>query len=243
MSRGDGFATADVDSSYMDDAKMRALWQRLRDTDRMARAVLLHQATLLASWRHGERVTVTEAAPIWLPADDELVGHLQAVKLLDRSGKIGKASWTEWFGAADARRAKRRAAGAVGGQASGKARSSNAEAIVQQPSSVAEPVPTVPSVPTVESPPTPPSGADGRVNPRANGTNPRAQGTNPRAIAAELTRQSEQAERERKARRNARHIAQQDGRITPDQRAEMDERDAPLSEIPAERGAAYGVPA
>ena len=72
----------------------------------------------------------------------------------------------------------------------------------------------------------------------------RADATNPRAIAAEMTRRSEESERERKARRNARYLAQQAGRITPAQRADMDERDAPLDEIPTERGAAYqGVPA
>ena len=63
MSRDDGFAIADMDSGYFEDAKMRDLWQRLRDPDRMARALCLHSATLLASWRAGERVTVTQAAP------------------------------------------------------------------------------------------------------------------------------------------------------------------------------------
>ena len=88
------------------------------------------------------------------------------------------------------------------------------------------------------------SGVSDSPKPPPSGGSPRANGTNPRAIAAELTRQSEEAERERKRRRNARYLAQQAGRITPAQRAEMDERDAPLEEIPAERGAAYqGVPA
>lgn len=71
----------------------------------------------------------------------------------------------------------------------------------------------------------------------------RSDATNARAIAADMTRRAELEERERKARRNARYIAQQAGRITPEQRAEMDEADTPLSEIPPTRGAAYGVPA
>lgn len=71
----------------------------------------------------------------------------------------------------------------------------------------------------------------------------RAEGTNPRAVAAELTRIAEQAERERRARRKSRHLAVLDGRITDAQRRDMDDRDAPLEEIPAERGAAFRVAA
>jgi hypothetical protein len=154
MSRDDGFARADIDSSYLDDAKMRALWRLLDDPDRMARAVLLHEATLLSSWRHGERVTVQESAPIWLPVDEALVAALVEVRLLDKSGRIAPASWKRWIGPAIERRDARRTAGAAGGRASGKRRSSIAEATVQQPSSDAEPNhptirsnhPTVPSV-------------------------------------------------------------------------------------------------
>lgn len=67
----------------------------------------------------------------------------------------------------------------------------------------------------------------------------RSEGTNPRAVAAELTRQAERAEAERRERRKLRQIAYLDGRITEAQRVDMDERDASLSEIPAKRGAAY----
>lgn len=67
----------------------------------------------------------------------------------------------------------------------------------------------------------------------------RSEGTNPRAIAAEMTRLANEAESHRRSRRNARRLAFLDGRITQAQQAEMDDRDAPLSEIPAERGAAY----
>ena len=87
------------------------------------------------------------------------------------------------------------------------------------------------------------SGVSDSVPPTPTRGGRRADRTNPRAVASEMTRRAEEAERERKARRNARYLAQQAGRITPAQRAEMDERDAPLDEIPAERGAAYGVPA
>ena len=149
MSRDDGFAVADVDSAYFDDAKMRDLWQRLHDTDRMARACVLHAATLLSSWRHGERVTVTQACPMWLPHDDELVVALKGVRLLDRSGRIPLGPWDQWFGTAFRRREARREIGRAGGLASGKSRSTDGEPSVQRNSSASEPV--RPSVPTVPS--------------------------------------------------------------------------------------------
>lgn len=75
--------------------------------------------------------------------------------------------------------------------------------------------------------------------PPPSGGSPRANGTNPRAIAAEITRRAAVAEAERKAKRKARHVAYLDGRITEAQRADMDDRDADLAEIPTTRGAAY----
>ena len=75
--------------------------------------------------------------------------------------------------------------------------------------------------------------------PPPSGGSPRSNGTNPRALAAEITRRANAAEAERKARRKTRHVAYLDGRITEAQRADMDERDAPLEEIPTDRGAAY----
>ena len=147
MSRDDGFAIADIDTGYFDDAKARDLWQRLRDPDRMARAVVLHKATLLASWRHGERVTATQACPMWMTADDDLLDALKAVKYLDRAGKIPVASWSTWFDAAFARREARRGAGRLGGLASGQnrairahGRSTSAERPPKHPSTDAEPV-------------------------------------------------------------------------------------------------------
>lgn len=149
MSRDDGFAVADIDSAYLDDAKMRDLWQLLRDPDQMARAVVLHQATMLASWRHGERLTVQQAAPIWLPCDDALIGALKTVRLLDKACKVSSESWRHWFGVAAERREKRRASGQKGGIRSGITRS-NASATLEPRSSPTEPVrPSVPSVPTV----------------------------------------------------------------------------------------------
>ncbi len=59
----------------------------------------------------------------------------------------------------------------------------------------------------------------------------RSEGTNPRAVAARLTQQAEEAEKARKHRRQQRYLAYSRGLITEAQRFEMDERDAPLSEI------------
>ena len=170
MSRDDGFPVADVDSAYFDDAKMRDLWQRVRDADRMARAVVLHTATLLASWRQGERVTVAQAHPLWMVHDDEIVADLKAVKMLDRAGKIPLGPWDRWFGAAYRRREARREIGRTGGLASGKSRSTVGEPSVQLDGSVSEPVrpsvrssrPSSPSVPSGPSvPPARTSAKDG----------------------------------------------------------------------------------
>lgn len=66
----------------------------------------------------------------------------------------------------------------------------------------------------------------------------RADATNPRAIAAALTRANEEAARARRSRVQARYLAYSRGQITEAQRVDMDERDAPLSEISYQ-----GVPA
>ena len=154
MSRDDGFTVADMDSGYFEDAKMRSLWQALRDPDRMARAICLHAATTLASWRQGCRVTVAQSIPLWLPMDADLIAALKGVKLLDRAGKVPAESWQVWFGTAYERRETRREAGRTGGLASAKRRALPGEATVKrprkQPSTLAEPVrPSVPTVPSV----------------------------------------------------------------------------------------------
>jgi len=165
MSRDDGFPVADVDSAYFEDSKMRDLWQRVRAPDLMARAVVLHAATLLGSWRQGERITVGQATPLWMVTDAEVVDHLKAVKLLDRAGKIPAQSWTKWFGPAFGRREARRDAGRIGGLASGKGRSSDASPSPKASSSPAEPVrPSVPPVRPSVNPSAPSTRARGEKN-------------------------------------------------------------------------------
>ena len=152
MSRDDGFAIADLDTGYMDDAKVHDLWQRLRDPDKMSRALVLHSATVLASWRQGVRISAVQAAPLWLIVDADTLAALRAVRMLDRAGKLPKESWDRWVGPAMQRREVRREAGRTGGLASGHVRSTDAQRLLQQTSTVAEPVrPSVPSIPSGSS--------------------------------------------------------------------------------------------
>ena len=146
MSRDAGFPIADIDTGYFEDAKLKDLWQRLRDPGQMAYAVALHQATVLASWRQGCRVTVRQACPMWLVVDDDILAALVAVHLLDRGGRLPLTSWTEWFLPAQKRREERREAGRIGGLASGRSRTTDGRRTPKQPLTDAEP--DRPSVPT-----------------------------------------------------------------------------------------------
>jgi hypothetical protein len=117
MSRDDGFAVADLSVHLYDDDKVKRLYRELGgDLGRMGHAMMLCEATLLASWRDGRRRTVHEAAPLWLTVDDELVSVLVRVGLLDRTCKRPIRSWNAWFGPAFERREKRRKSGALGGR-------------------------------------------------------------------------------------------------------------------------------
>jgi len=139
VSRDDGWARADVDTGYFEDAKLRDLWRLVRDEAQMARAVCLHQATLLASWRQGCRVTVEQAVPLWLTPDAELMKALRKVQLLDRRGRIPVASWAQWYEVAEQRRVRRQQAGRMGGLASGLSRTTDAQRLPKQPLTDAEP--------------------------------------------------------------------------------------------------------
>src|SRR5512137_1165870 len=116
MSRDDGFAVADLSTDLLDDPKVKALWRDLAEPGRMGHALTLYTATVLASWKAGARVTVTDAAPVWLALDAELVDALIRARLLDHTGRVPVRSWKGWFGPAWDRREKRRKAGALGGR-------------------------------------------------------------------------------------------------------------------------------
>lgn len=99
MSGRDGFARADVDTSIYDDPKVRALARRLRDHVRTASAMTLYQATMLASWRAGRRLTIDESAPAWwLDDPSDYLVDLQAVQLLDGEGRVPEHAFEAWAG-------------------------------------------------------------------------------------------------------------------------------------------------
>lgn len=167
MSRGDGFANADVDVNFFRDLKVKRLAREHADVFLQATAGYL--GMLLHCWGCGERQMAADAWPELIPYSDEAVAALQAVGLVDRTTRVSRKAWDQWFGVAFARREVRRSAGSVGGQR----KASNARAGLQQSPSDALPVPSVPSVPTDS--PQPPNGGlrkKGR-NPRSNGDSPR----------------------------------------------------------------------
>lgn len=165
MSRDDGFSIADVASDLYDDPKVKSLVRVLVDQERIAKAMAIYTATLLASWRHGCRVTAAESVPLWLDLDPELVAALRQVHLLDPTGRLKSRSWRTWFLPAKDRRDRRRDAGRRGGLASGKRRSSSA-------SSSAEPDrPTGRSVRPTDLPSVTPSRARARGADPPNGGN------------------------------------------------------------------------
>jgi hypothetical protein len=95
-----GFPTADVSTSYLDDAKMRALWRLLRDPALMRQAVTVHLSTLLMSWREGERVTAEAALPWWDDESPEVVAALMDAGLFDAERRIPEHAFAKWLGQA-----------------------------------------------------------------------------------------------------------------------------------------------
>lgn len=115
MSR-DGFPVADIDVGLLSDPKVAALARRLRRAQRVAAALLLYQATVLASWRAGRRVSLVDALPAWwLEPWEELARSLIDVELLDEGGLIPDHAWAAWFGPALERRLAIRRAAIYGG--------------------------------------------------------------------------------------------------------------------------------
>lgn len=143
MSRAEGFPIADVDVAILDDPKLRALARSTRDEAIIARAIVAYLATLTASWARGDRVSLEDAAPMWLTALDDLAERLQAVDLVDGHGRIPEHSWESWFKPAWERREAKRAGGKLGGQRSWETRSKVRSSIAS-----AEPNPSDPSHPS-----------------------------------------------------------------------------------------------
>lgn len=172
MARDEGFTVADMDPNYLDDTKVRHLWRILAPSVAdMCEALVLHEATVLASWREGSRVKVNDAAPIWMGVRSELVAALILAKLLDHTERVPTRSWAAWFGPAQARREARIEAGRRGGMAKAQRGSSNATAGLY-PSDRPSDRPSVPTdLPT--------STARGRAARRGGKAAPRAEGPTP----------------------------------------------------------------
>jgi len=125
MSRNGGSTRADWDTSYMDDAKVKALWRILEpDVATMCECLAVHEATTLSTWREGRRVTVSEALPLWFPSpvSPRILELLVRVRLLDSQHRIPSKSWKGWIEPALRRIAAASEAGRVAGLASGAAR-------------------------------------------------------------------------------------------------------------------------
>ena len=115
MSR-QGFSIADTDTGLYHDPKVLALARRLHDPQRTACAMVLWDACRLESWKAGERLVFTDAAPAWWLEDPaEYLPDLQAVGLLDAEGRIPSKAWASWYGPAAKRRATAEYKGAIGG--------------------------------------------------------------------------------------------------------------------------------
>jgi hypothetical protein len=155
MSRDDGFAIADISTSTLEDVKFRALWRTLNEPGTMSQAVVIYLATLLESWKSGERVCAEVAAPMWVANADTIASILSSVGLLDAQGMVPEHVWDNWFGPAYSRREEKRKAGSIGGQR----KASNALAQLEDGSSYALPVPSVPSYPSYPSVPSVPEPA------------------------------------------------------------------------------------
>jgi hypothetical protein len=97
------FRIADVDTGLIDDPKIRRLVRSFGDEAAAARAIVGYVATVLASWDHGDRVSLEDAAPAWLTGLDDLGARLAEVGLLDAEGRIVDQAWSSWYSPAATR--------------------------------------------------------------------------------------------------------------------------------------------
>lgn len=107
MPRDEGFDVMDVSTSIANDTKFRRM--KLHAPDHLAVSFMAYVATMAESWRAGKRVPVTDAWPLFLPADEAAVTAMQHVGLLDGQGLIPIHVWRSWFSPAKKRRDASRA--------------------------------------------------------------------------------------------------------------------------------------
>lgn len=127
-----GFSEAQVDTRLLDDPKAKRLRKRFPEV--AINAMFVYQATVLASWDAGERMTVEDAWPeLWLAESHR--GAIEAAliecELIDVNGRVPEASWERWYGAAEAHRAKKGDAGRIGGLVKAKNAAEQALAVAE----------------------------------------------------------------------------------------------------------------
>lgn len=101
-SRLQGFDVMDVSTSLLHDPKIRRLSRE--QPALLAPAFMAYVATVAESWKAGDRVSVADAWPSYLPYDEAAVTALMGVALLDDGGRVPVKSWRGWFAPARKRR-------------------------------------------------------------------------------------------------------------------------------------------
>ena len=105
-SRLQGFNVMDVSSSLHDDPKVKRLARE--HPEQLGTGFLAYVATMGESWKAGQRLTVEECWPSYIPFDDLSVEALKAVKLLEPTGRVTTSAWRGYFVQARTRREKSR---------------------------------------------------------------------------------------------------------------------------------------
>jgi hypothetical protein len=104
---------ARLDTSLLSDPKVVALARAQKDPAKTAATVALYVGAVLASWREDRPVSVAEAAPAWWLDDvSAYVADLRAAGLVDRHGKVPRATLDRWMQKVRAQRAAGRSTAA-----------------------------------------------------------------------------------------------------------------------------------
>jgi hypothetical protein len=229
MSRDDGFEIMDVSTSICFDMKFRLIQRQAPEL--VAAAFTAYISVMAESWKAGRRVPIALAWPAFLPPNAAVEAVMRTVGLLDKKGLVAIKAWHGWFEPARERRAAARARWKKYNEKRTGSNENDDAAATSLPRGsrvgTATSVPSVrPSVPSEGS-----SRAAAQARPvvaqrgepsrRAEGWNPRANGTSHRG-----------ADRAKSWRKQQRELAYYRGQITEEQLAEMNGRDAPLSELP-----------
>lgn len=102
MGKLDGFEVMDVSTAVVHDPKIRRLAREAPEL--LGAAFLAYMAVMAESWKAGERLTIQDAWPSFLPFDPAVVEKLRQVELLDVRGRVRPKPWREFFESAKKRR-------------------------------------------------------------------------------------------------------------------------------------------